>query len=649
MNRKIMQNRQRALVRILYVLISLCLFVLTFAVSLQNHFGVAYAETTELPKITIEDKTVHRGQTFTIEAHLERNPGLVAMVLDLSYDKSAMSLIGVERGDALKTHTFTTTNTETDAGFLVEPFRLLWDGTTQDNTTGLLVTFTFESKLSAPTGEYPVTLSYDAKNTNSEYGKPIAVEITNGVVTLTTGEYTVVYKNYDGTELLRKDYNADDIPAYSGVSPTRETDEKYSYTFCGWKGVVSNVENEVWYVAEYNTVAVEYQVTFYVDGEFYRGDIYGYNEAVDISDVPSQQNHTFSGWYFDKEYTQKATFVRMPSNDLSLYGYMKFNIREDEIPKINLTLEREEKGIVYVDVFLTDNPALSGLVLTLDYDKSGLEFIGFTRGETLSTLQFTHTNTENGLNVDDFKFYWEGAVNSYETGKILTLAFKIKENAAGMYAVTFTYDEKTDATFFTEEQELWYTKLEITGANIPLGKLYHWYEETEEEIGIDVTTEEGQEPDTVLKVKRITYFVSVDKQAIVNIAGENAVLKDVYFAQLMRGEKAIYPNGKITVKIELTESQKSCSILVVCRLETDGALSYIESKVEDGFVVFETDKLGEFAIIGDIVTDDVGGTTEFQISKSIWVFAPILLAIVTMLLAVIAINKAKRNGDSEDE
>lgn len=644
MDKNIRRTRQNILRRVLYALICICLFACAFTVNAKNGLTVARAETTELPKIEIENKTVHRGQTFTLDVYLSENPGLVAMVLDLSYDKSVMSLVGVERGDALKTHTFTTTNTETDAGFLVEPFRLLWDGTTQDNTTGLLVTFTFESKLSAPVGDYPVMLTYDAKNTNSEYGKPIAVDITNGVVTLITGEYTVVYKNYDGTELLRKDYNADDIPSYTGETPTRATDEKYSYTFRGWKGAVSNVENEVWYIAEYDTTAVEYQVTFYVDGEFYGGDIYGYNEVVDLSDIPSKKNYNFSGWYFDEKFTQKATFVRMPSDDLSLYGYMKFNIREDEIPKINLTLEREENGVAYVDVVITENPALSGLVLTLDYDKNGLEFIGFTRGETLSTLQFTHTNTENGLNVDDFKFYWEGAVNSYDTGKILTLAFRIKDNiAAGMYSVTFTYDENSDATFFTDEQELWYTKLDITGANIPIGKLYHWYEETTEGIGIDVTTEEGQEPDTTLNVKRITYFVTVENQAILDVAGENTELKDVYFAQLTRGQEAIYPNGKITVKIGLTEAQKACSLIVVCRLEADGALSQIQSKVSDGFVVFETDKLGEFAIVGDITLGGVGGTMDTPTNTPILIIAPILLSIATIGFALIAVSKAKKN------
>ncbi len=644
MEKNITHNRKNALRRLLYAFICVCLSAFAFMISFTGDFNIAKAETEEIPKITVESKTVHRGQTFTLCAYLEKNTGLVAMVLDLKYDKSAMSLVGVERGDGLKSHTFTTTNTETDEGFLIEPFRLLWDGTTQDTTTGLLVTFTFESKLSAPKGDYPVTLIYDSNNTNSEYGKPVAVEIENGVVTLISGEYTVVYKNYDGSELLRKDYNENDIPKYFGETPKRETDEKYSYTFKGWKGAVSNVENEVWYIAEYDTLAVEYQVTFYVDGEFFYGDIYGYNESVDLSNVPSKKNHNFSGWYLDEEYTQKVTFVRMPSKDLKLYGYMKFNIREDEIPKINLTFEKEENGVAYVGVYVSENPAISGLVLTLDYNKTALEFIGFDRDDTFGSMQFSYTNTEHGYNAEPFKFYWESAQNTYETGKILTLKFKIKENVSvGTYSVTFTYNENTDATFFNSEQELWYTKLDIIGANVPIGKLYHWYEETESGIGIDVTTEEGQFPDTILTVKRITRLVTIGEQSIVNVAGENTELKDVYFAKLYRCDDEINPNGRITVKIELTESQALCSVIAVCAFNENKELYVIESQVENGFVTFETDKLGEFAVIGNVVAGGIGGTIGAPTNTPIIIIASILLSMAAIGFALIVISKTKKN------
>ena len=91
--------------------------------------GMIYASAAEqsestLPMVRVEEKTVHRGQTFEIRIYLDQNPGLISLMLDLEYDKTAMELVGVTRGDALNTHTFTTTNTDTDEGFLISPFRI---------------------------------------------------------------------------------------------------------------------------------------------------------------------------------------------------------------------------------------------------------------------------------------------------------------------------------------------------------------------------------------------------------------------------------------------------------------------------------------------------------------------------------------------
>ena len=155
--------------------------------------GIIYASTAEqsdgnLPLVRVEEKTVHRGQTFEIRIYLDQNPGLISLMLDLEYDKSAMELVGITRGDALSTHTFTTTNTDTDEGFLISPFRMLWDGRTQDSSTGVIAILTFESKVDAPIGDYPIIVNYDKQNTKVEYEKTCDVLIDNGLVTLIKGQ-----------------------------------------------------------------------------------------------------------------------------------------------------------------------------------------------------------------------------------------------------------------------------------------------------------------------------------------------------------------------------------------------------------------------------------------------------------------------------
>ena len=50
---------------------------------------------------------------------------------------------------------------------------------------------------------------------------------------------TVIFQNYDGTELCRIGFTADQIPAYPDgeALPTRDPDKQYTYEFAGWKDI----------------------------------------------------------------------------------------------------------------------------------------------------------------------------------------------------------------------------------------------------------------------------------------------------------------------------------------------------------------------------------------------------------------------------
>ena len=144
-------SRRNGYFRLRALAIAILVFLFLFPLGTLQ---VSAAETapTDLPVVRVENKTVHRGQTFELQIYLDQNPGLISLMLELEYDKSAMELVGIAHGDALSSHTFTTTNTETEEGFLITPFRMLWDGRTQDKTTGVLAILTFESKIDAEIG-----------------------------------------------------------------------------------------------------------------------------------------------------------------------------------------------------------------------------------------------------------------------------------------------------------------------------------------------------------------------------------------------------------------------------------------------------------------------------------------------------------------
>ena len=87
---------------------------------------------------------------------------------------------------------------------------------------------------------------------------------------------------------------------------------------------------------------------------------------------------------------------------------------------------------------------------TVSEVKSGsiAQEIGFEKGETFDNLQFDTTNTESGLDVEEFKFYYEYSENTYETGVFLKLKFRLLSDAeTGLYGVTFTLKNNNDATY----------------------------------------------------------------------------------------------------------------------------------------------------------------------------------------------------------
>ena len=611
-------------------------------------FGMTQAsavktDSNDLPLVRVENKIVHRGQTFELSIFLEQNSGLIALMLELEYDKTAMELVGVSRGDALVSHTFTTTNTNTEEGFSVTPFRMLWDGREQDKTTGVLVKLTFESKIDAEIGDYPVHISYDKQNTNSEYGVPCDVQIQNGCVTLIKGAYTVRYLNYDGSLLYEKDCNENVVPSYSGPIPTRPTDAHYAYEFEGWQGIVSDTPNVICYEARYKFIPQIYQVFFYVDGEYFNAFECPYGEFVDLTHIPSMKNHVFDGWYTDEALTQKVSLLQMTAQDLILYGTMKFNIRENPIPEITLSVERMEEDYVYVAVDVTQNPSISGLVLTLDYDRTALIFEGFEKGEAFDTLQFDYTNTDQGYSVDPFRFYWEHTVNTMDRGRLLVLKFKInKEVPAGVYGVTMTYEPTKDAAYINEVGDISYTKLNIIGTQISIGEIYHWNEEIEDVVDIAVECPKGMAADTILHIAVVT--PEVDVEQIQTQIESDMEVKTVYKIEMLRSGVKVQPDGLLTIKIKLSDAQRRCSDLRVYYVDADNTMTLHDSWVVDGYIIFQSDHLSHWAIVGNVLdpqTNPSGGM--MPTNGHIIVIAFALLSISCMALCLIMMAQKRKS------
>jgi hypothetical protein len=337
--------------------------------------------------------------------------------------------------------------------------------------------------------------------------------------------------------------------------------------------------------------------------------------------------------------------MQMTAHNLTLYGTMKFNIRENPLPEITLSVDKIVENYVYIAVDVTQNPSLSGLVLTLDYDKNALTFDGFELGEVFDTLQFDYTNTAEGYLADPFRFYCEHNVNTLDTGRLLLLKFKINPDApTGVYHVTMTYESTTDAVYINEFGDISYTKLNIIGANIPIGEIFYWNEEIEDVVDIAVSCPQGMPADTMLRIEVVTAELEIPKDQVQSQVGPDMEIKSVYTVELLRNEIKVQPDGTLTVKIKLTNEQKLCTNLRIYHVDDDNKMTLSESYVEDGYIIFNTDHLSYWAIVGDVIDSEINtiGMT-MPTNAPIIIIAFALLAISCMAFSLIVMAQ-KRNG-----
>ena len=154
-----------------------------------------------------------------------------------------------------------------------------------------------------PTGEGTTKASTTSKTYTLAWSPLVGTVVGNQdyVATFTeqTRQYTVTWKNYDGSTITTDyvDYGA--TPAYSGLTPTKETAEKI-FTFTGWSPAIASVAGNQEYTAQFDEGHLK-TVTVAVDGT---SDISGHVETLvlNASEESSGQltgNITATNAYFD--------------------------------------------------------------------------------------------------------------------------------------------------------------------------------------------------------------------------------------------------------------------------------------------------------------------------------------------------------------
>ena len=122
-------------------------------------------------------------------------------------------------------------------------------------------------------------------------------------------EYTVIFKNYDGSELSKATYHYGD-EVTTPETPSKPADNTYTYEFAGWDNEVVACAGDATYTATYNSVYIEYTVVFKnIDGTEISKTTYHYGDEITVPEDPSKEadlvgTYTFTGW--DSEITACA-------------------------------------------------------------------------------------------------------------------------------------------------------------------------------------------------------------------------------------------------------------------------------------------------------------------------------------------------------
>ncbi|MCL1809113.1 MAG: dockerin type I domain-containing protein [Clostridiales bacterium] len=368
-----MKNRFRKSISILlaFILISSLLpgVALTAAAD-SSAGGLAFSPRDDAPTIIVSNATGKVGDTIDVPISLENNPGIIVMMLSVSYNRAVLRQVGVEdKGVLGEEHHFVD---DEDSGYQY-PYTLYWANdreTVNFTANGAVAVLRFEILSEAK--DSPITVSYFPEDIYGAGDVPVHFDTVNGAVSTTAPLYGDV--NGDGA-VDRSDQTRLNL-FISGIDRTPNN-------------------------------FVEANADVNGDGIIDRSDQTRLNQffsGLDRTPLGPKPGSGSRSMISSTAVADKATAVIVSS------GSGKAG---------------EE---VTLAVALEENPGVSSYGLTMKYDKDKLEYVSAAVGDIIAENFAAVPILENSMTFSAFTT--SGA--SVTGGTVLfTMTFKIKDGTAG--------------------------------------------------------------------------------------------------------------------------------------------------------------------------------------------------------------------------
>ena len=258
--------------------------------------------------------------------------------------------------------------------------------------------------------DYGTTPSYDGPTpTKPKDGDQVfkfmgwtpSVTTVSGDVTYTAvfqkpdATVTVTWKNYDGTVLqVVEDLELGTTPSYTGTTPKRPEDSRYTYTFSGWTPSVSAAIVDVTYTATFTAK----EKTFTVYWVNYNGEVletdenvkYGsmpeYNGSVPTRSADSDYEYTFAGWSPSvSSVTKNITYTAQ----FSVNGQTIETTEETTVETTTETTESTETTVETTEEVTTENTEVTETTEVTEQTTETTEEITTEVTEVVETTETT--------------------------------------------------------------------------------------------------------------------------------------------------------------------------------------------------------------------------------------------------------------------